>query len=416
MAAFLFGVEMPDPKKYDSEDDWMAACVPRMTEEGREQEQAVAACSNMWRKKETDMKEGLWQAVKSIFHRNQEPEEVLTNPFMVWKEGDTYRWLAVYSNKFRDDDNPPEILADAAHRDFVEAVDKGEWPMPELWLWHVKGTRSGAADYVAYDDSGFAIASGTMDNAEVASRLAERDDLYTSHGMPMAEIRRDEADPTIITRYRTKEISPLPRWAAANKHGTGFSILLNKEAEMAIPDKKRPFLTEVMGEKAVEDLEHQLEGKAKELEAEGIEFKEAQVDEPETVKEEVVEAAPVEEVPQYVTHDELTEVFSGHIKPLVDAVAGLLAQVESLGKELKEQAEVVKGLQASDEEKIEKTMAQTPAASLFGRIGSVIGADETLVDGRSGLARSKPKEAVSEADGPTLVPWLNQLMAQQRGG
>jgi len=182
---------------------------------------------------------------------------------------------------------------------------------------------------------------------------------------------------------------------------------------MAIPEKKRPFLTEIMGEQAVKDLEAQLEGKAKELEAEGVEYKETQVDEPETVKEEAVEPEPT---PQYVTHDELTEVFSGHIKPLVDAVAGLLAQVEALGKELKEQNEVIKGLQASDEEKIEKTMAQTPAASLFGRIGSVIGADETLVDGRSGLARSKPKEAVSEADGPTLVPWLNQLMAQQRGG
>ena len=403
---------MPDPKKYDSEDDWMAACVPKRVEEGNDQEQAVAACLNMWRHKEAEStKERLWNL---IFARKK--KEAPSNPFMVWKEGDSYRWLAVYSNKFRDDDNPPEILADAAHKDFVEAVDKGEWPMPELWLWHVKGTRSGAADYVAYDDSGFAIASGTMDNAEIASRLAERDDLYTSHGMPMAEIRRDEADTSIITRYRTKEISPLPRWAAANKHGTGFSILLNKEAEMAIPEKKRPFLTEVMGEQAVEDLEQQLEGKAKELEAEGIEFKETQVDE--TVKEEVVEAAPDApvEAPQYVTHDELTDVFSGHIKPLVDAVAGLLAQVESLGKELKEQAEVVKGLQASDEEKIEKTMAQTPAASLFGRIGSVIGADETLVDGRSGLARSKPKEVASEADGPTLVPWLNQLMAQQRGG
>ena len=388
----------------------MAACVPKRVEEGNDQEQAVAACLNMWRHKEAEStKERLWNL---IFARKK--KEAPSNPFMVWKEGDSYRWLAVYSNKFRDDDNPPEILADAAHRDFVEAVDKGEWPMPELWLWHVKGTKSGAADYVAYDDSGFAIASGTMDNAEIASRLAERDDLYTSHGMPMAEIRRDEADPTIITRYRTKEISPLPRWAAANKHGTGFSILLNKEAEMAIPEKKRPFLTEVMGEQAVEDLEQQLEGKAKELEAEGIEFKETQVDE--TVKEEVVEAEAPVEAPQYVTHDELTEVFSGHIKPLVNAVANLLAQVEALGKELKEQAEVVKGLQASDEEKIEKTMAQTPAASLFGRIGSVIGADETLVDGRSGLARSKPKEAVGEADGPTLVPWLNQLMAQQRGG
>ncbi|RPJ40153.1 MAG: hypothetical protein EHM35_00680, partial [Planctomycetaceae bacterium] len=241
---------MPDPGKYETEDDWMAACVPKRIAEGNGQEQAVAACLDMW--KEAEMKESLWQHVKGLFTKKVE----MPHPFMVWKEGDTYRWLAVYSSKYRDDDNPPEILSESAHKDFVDAVDKGEWPMPELWLWHVKGTRSGAADYVAYDDSGFAIASGAFDKDKehIASRLAECDDLSTSHGMPMAEIRREEADSTIISRYRSKEISPLPRWAAANKHGTGFSIL-SKEADMAIPEKKRPFLEGIMGKDAVEGLE-----------------------------------------------------------------------------------------------------------------------------------------------------------------
>jgi len=29
----------------------------------------------------------------------------------IWKEGDTYRWLATYSNNRRDEDNPPEIIS-----------------------------------------------------------------------------------------------------------------------------------------------------------------------------------------------------------------------------------------------------------------------------------------------------------------
>ena len=40
---------MPDPSNYDNEDDWMAACVPTAMDEGREQDQAVAMCLDMWR-------------------------------------------------------------------------------------------------------------------------------------------------------------------------------------------------------------------------------------------------------------------------------------------------------------------------------------------------------------------------------
>jgi hypothetical protein len=43
---------MPDVKDYKTEDDWMAACVPARIEEGNEQEQAVAACLNIWRERE----------------------------------------------------------------------------------------------------------------------------------------------------------------------------------------------------------------------------------------------------------------------------------------------------------------------------------------------------------------------------
>jgi hypothetical protein len=413
---------MPDVGKYETEDDWMEACVPKMVDEGKSQDQAVAACLNQWRNKE-EAKESLWQKAKELLEHlmpqsKEESQEEVTSeeqgihPFMVWKEDSgRYRWLAVYSNKYRDEDNPPEILAEAAHKEFVDAVDRGEWPMPEMWLWHVKGTRSGAADYVAYDNSGFAIASGLVDveREAIASRLAGRTDLYTSHGMPVAEIRRDEADPSIITRYRSSEISALPRWAAANKHGTGFRIL-SKEADMAIPEKKRPFLEEVMGEEAVEDLERQLEGKAKELEDQGVEYKES-----EEVKEDVAEE-PVVETPQFVTHDDLVQIFGGYVNPLVEAVQAMTERVEALGKELKEQAEAIKGLQADDEEKLKQAIAQTPAASLFARVGSAIGADETLVDGRTKLAQSKPKEAAADEDGPTLVPFINQLMARQHGG
>ncbi len=42
---------MPNPIEYADEKEWMGVCVPRMMEEGREQDQAVAACLQMWRDK-----------------------------------------------------------------------------------------------------------------------------------------------------------------------------------------------------------------------------------------------------------------------------------------------------------------------------------------------------------------------------
>jgi len=345
----------------------------------------------------------------------------VAHPFTIWKKEEGYRWLAIYSNKFRDQDNPPEIIAEAAHKEFVDAVDSGEWPMPEVWLWHVPGTKFGAADFVAYDDSGFAVATGPVDKDKehFADALMQKSNLLTSHGMPIREIQRDTEDPTIITRYRSKEISPLPQWAAANKHGTGYRIL-SKEVDMALPEKKRPFLEEVMGTGEVADLERQLEDKAKELEDQDIEFKEEtpaaeQEKETEEAQDEPKESEVVEE-PQFVTHDDLADVFGGHVKPLVEQIGILLAQVQELGKELKEQRELVGELQKSDEAKIKQQIIETPAASLFDRIGSAIGAQETEVDGRSALAKSKPKEASASDDGPTFVPYLNEMVAQQRGG
>ena len=43
---------MPDPKDYKDEDSWMSACVPAVKEEGKDQDQAVAQCTNMWKKRD----------------------------------------------------------------------------------------------------------------------------------------------------------------------------------------------------------------------------------------------------------------------------------------------------------------------------------------------------------------------------
>lgn len=69
---------MPDPKNYQDEDSWMKACVPVLKEEGKEQDQAVAQCMNMWKKRElknTDGKREVRVLPVSEFRFNDEGEK-----------------------------------------------------------------------------------------------------------------------------------------------------------------------------------------------------------------------------------------------------------------------------------------------------------------------------------------------------
>jgi hypothetical protein len=298
------------------------------------------------------------------------------NSFMVYKEADgAYRWLAIYSNKFRDRDNPPEIISEASHRNFAKQVNSGQLPYPELWLWHVEGSRWGEADFVGYDDNGFAVSTGTVDKGKewIAEALMTNGlDMLTSHGMPKEFVQRDPEDNTIITRHVTKEISPLPANVAANEY-TGFSILSNEVKEMAFTEEDRARLA-VLGIDP-DKLESQTGEKAKETE--GLEFKE--VKEP--------EAAEATAEGDYVKRDEVAD--------LVKSVA------ESTNQLVQVVGDVVKRLERLEDNKLaldKKTIEETPAASLADLYKSVIGAEEAKVDGRSSLAKSGPEEPEPDKD------------------
>lgn len=328
----------------------------------------------------------------------KEQEPVPEPGFTVFKDANgALRWLAVYSNKYRDNDIPPEIIADAAHRDFVKAVDAGEWPYPELLLWHTPGTRTGQADFVAYDDRGFILASGTFDKGKeyVAKALLEQPDLRVSHGMPVSEIARDPRDPTVIVRYRSAEVSPLPASKAANDL-TGFVVMKEGGANMALPKQKREWLAAVMGDSAVSELEAGITDKAQAAEDAGLEFKErepepvAPEEEPvEEVVETVAEAKDEEQpvVAPGVTREEIAETFDAFGEALLAKIDERLAPLEA----------AVKKLRISDDEKIKERAAGIPGASLRDLVlGRAVGAPEAKIDGRSSLAKDGPEEAATD--------------------
>jgi hypothetical protein len=332
------------------------------------------------------------KALKSIFGVKEKTEP---KPFSLWKEADgTMRWFAVYSNNYRDDDKPPEIISKAAHLDFVRAVDEKEWPMPELRHWHVKGSRYGMADLIAYDeDTGMSIAAGTIDKGmeEIAKAIFERGPLV-SHGMPTPEIERDGTDKTILTRYRTKEISTLPNEAAANKI-TFYDL---KEQNMNIPEQKLEELEAVGFD--IEALTAKLEGGKEQAESEERESKETKEEVVENVAEtdapqetaEVPETAPDVNVAPALTADDIATAFTAAVSPIIE-------RVEAIEGRIKELAE------PNDTE--EKELDLTPAASLkSAMISAVIGKPEAQVDGRK-----------ARHDGPTETKGQNPGAALNSG-
>jgi hypothetical protein len=311
-----------------------------------------------------------------------EGEAVKETSLLIWKEGGVYKWVAAYSNNFRDDDNPPEIISAQSHKEFDEALSAGQWPMPELWLWHLPYPVGQATTHAFDEETGFTLSAGEfykeMDWAAEGVIEAEWDEV--SHGMPTAEIQRDEKDNTIITRHRTREISFLPKGKAANR--LAFSII-SKETDMAIPAHKRDEFVKAFGTDKVAEIEQALEGKAAQAKEAGIEQKEQGE---QAVTPEVIPAPETQQPQPAITLEALAQAIAGAIKPVVEEVKALQAEV----KELKR----------TDAEKIAEKAAATPAASLeamiLEQVGGGLFGKATQVDGRTSLAQSKPKEAATK--------------------
>ena len=329
----------------------------------------------------------------NMFKAKPTPDENKESGMMFWKEADgQYRWIARYSNNFRDVDNPPEIIAGKSHRRFVEMVDKKEVEPPELWLWHVKDWKWGKANWVAYDDSGFALAGGTVDKGfeplvESLMALAP-DSLRVSHGMPKQSVVRDPDDPSIIVEHITREISPLPAWAAANQL-TGF--ILSKEATMAIPDEKRATLQEEwnIAPDLLGSLEAANAAEAEEAKDAGIEQKEKKDSEESTEEAQPSTEEAVE--PEPLTRDELGQV----VAAIGQHLTTVNQQIQALAGEVKE---------------IKETREAKDAETLTDLFQRAIGHEQAKVDGRTSLAKSAPKEAEPDEQKAVVVDTGNPLV------
>ena len=337
-------------------------------------------------------------------NRRGNVKELNGKSLLFTKEGEQMRWLCDFTNNFRDRDNPPEILASVAHERFVKEVDECIWPMPELWWWHLDGTRLGQADWIGYDkETGIALAAGYIDKGmePVADAIAHYPEkVGVSHGMIYPLLEREQKDKSIITRYVTREISVLPARAAAN---TLTEIYIGKEKTMALtPEKIESLKVNGYSPEQIAEVEERNKAKADEAKAAGIESKETEapvVEEP--AKEPVVEV-PVEEKPvepkvedKPVTQAELKETVEALIKGFAEVVKPLQAEINT-------QHKMLEGMETKAREEAKKELSMTPSASIGAMIAkqfSAIGKESTLTSGRESLAKSGPKEAEAEDNG-----------------
>jgi len=364
------------------------------------------------------------------------PEVQKKSDFMVWKDvNDEWRWMTVYSNKFRDSDRIPEIISEKSHRAFESLVDEGIVPPPDLWLWHVPGTMWGKSDMVTYTD-GFSIAFGTIlpGYEYIAENLSKAiddgEDIAVSHGMPGQFIIRNKEDPTVIDFHITREISVLPRSAAANKL-TGFVVFKQGETEMPIPDEKKEWLLGIgLEADQIEKLESGLAKQAAAADEAGIESKESEEAEPvaktETkeevadVKEEAPEETPdakVEEEDEKETKDietpaEPTPLTRDEIAEAMTAVVALVTESnEAVNSRLGDIEAQMKELQVSDENKVKDRIQEIPTDSVLDLMKmSVIGQEDAVVDGRKKLAKDGPEETVPTKASHTGSPFIDNLM------
>jgi hypothetical protein len=348
-----------------------------------------------------------------------EPEDE-GKPFLLVKEANgQYRWFAIYSNNLRDDDYPAEIIATKSHKTFTEMAMKGEVPMPELWQWHIPGSRWGIADSLYFGDDGFALATGLVDHGKEAvaeAMLETKETVLVSHGMPKKFIVRDQNDPTVINFHITKEISTLPGNRAANKL-TGFS-LMTKESDM-LDNKRREWLaTHGYDADAIKSIEEALQTKG--TEGQGRESKEATpAPEPEKTVTPVAQTPVAEADKPVVKEDkaeepgspmqlkELLDAVVGVLRPLAERMGALEATVKELSTAQAGQADVLAN-------KAKKMIDETPALSLKELMAMAVFGPESRVDGRSVLANDKPVEKDANlppnTGGVTGISFLDALI------
>lgn len=295
------------------------------------------------------------------------PTETGESGLFITKQADgAYRWVGWVSNHFRDNDNPREILSAKAHKDFVAYADTKS-AYPELWLWHVPGSRVGTADMVDFAD-GFLVESGLFDPGKetVAEALSkETKPLTMSHGFLRTTPMTKDG---VTDGYIQFEASITPKGVEANPF-TDFQTI--KEASMPLSPDKKAFLAKYLPEETIASLEGKTEELRKAAEAAGVDWKAVEGDdvtgvastEPEATAPAPAAFNPAEFVDALagpVAEAVIAKLELGSLSDSISEVKAKADKYDALAEQVTALAEALKELKKSDDEKLAEVL--TPKA------------------------------------------------------
>lgn len=178
------------------------------------------------------------------------------------------RWVAWWTNNFEDREG--EFFTEKAIDDYIRRVDLGIVPYPELWYWHIPGTKHGQADWLGRIGH-YAVAAGTFDDTDLgraakAWYAAHPKGDAMSHGFVYDPARKRDG---VYHQFNTFEITNgLTAKTAANPFTDFEGVKI-----MPLSDDKRKGLEERFGADLAARILESTEDKNKALEALGIAYK-----------------------------------------------------------------------------------------------------------------------------------------------
>lgn len=194
------------------------------------------------------------------------------------KDGKWY-WVANYTNAYEDKED--EIFTEKAHENFIARVDMGLVDKPELWTWHVKGSKHGKAD-VLFGVGRMVVAIGHFEDTPAAKNAIK----FYQKNAGKIKLSHGAIAPTwavhdgIIESYNTFEISTLPDGMEANPY-TSFEAV----KQMQPNEQKLAFVTAALGKEKTEEIVASLADKSKELDEMQIRYKDFAEVKPDVTKQ-----------------------------------------------------------------------------------------------------------------------------------
>lgn len=280
---------------------------------------------------QTPKRRMLVERVKALFTPPAEGDS-----FNVFKgsNGQWY-WIAKHTNAYEDRDG--EILSEKAHEGYIKRLDMGLVPMPELWTWHVKGTKHGQAD-VVFGVGKIVVAVGHFDDTPQAKQAIQfyrknAGRIKLSHGFTAPQWAFKNG---VYEVYNTFEITTLPDGAESNPY-TSF-----EEVKAMQPDaKKLEWVANVLGKEVAARVVSETEQHDKALMDLNVRYK---------------DYADVEAKPDGELEGE-PNVAKAFVD-LVETQGGIMALVANMDKALQQQIAVNKGL--AEELAALKTLVNAP--------------------------------------------------------